>query len=347
MIPNQLVSTMHNHQSTITYVEDGQQYKEIPKWVRSCIHLGYTWKVKTNPWKRRIGVVSMPCKSVGAPLIALGSLISDLEREDANNINGHYEALCRARDAYLENEADSNGFVINSQGKKHKFSGQVGSEEISVVVANYKEKVKKNGRLVTNPHGPCISFITENNAKDWRLYGEPVIETTKVDKTLNKNDYQFIDDVGCSILSDNLQRSYTGLLLVGDGEGLESNYMKSIYDISFSKDEYKNKLGKLLTLHSSSNEVTRITFCNKQHIDRQSREHYLVIADGASSFVKALSYFKNSDVIGVYSRDEPSDNLLNITSMLGELGRYYTDDKNSYFPSCLPNSIASLFMVWR
>ncbi|RLA46243.1 MAG: hypothetical protein DRR42_18595 [Gammaproteobacteria bacterium] len=328
------------------YTENGQQYEELPKWVLSMILQGYTWERERTPWKRRIGLVSMPCKSVAAPLVALGALIRDLEREKADNINGHFNALCRTRDSYLENATITNGIVIDSRGNKCEFYG--GDEnEITVINANYKKSVRRKGRVIPNPNGPCKSFITSDNARQWRLQGASAIEINQAGNALNRKGYQFIHGCGSSILSENLQRSYTGLLLVGDGEGKDTAYMKEIYAIGFQIEKYKVSLGDLLTLHPPINGVTRIAFSNKQKIDHRRNEHYLVIADGASAFTRCLPQFRNSDVLGVYSRDEPIENLMNITSMLGELGRYYTDQKDRTSMKPLPQSIATWFLEGR
>lgn len=330
------------------YIENEQQYNKVPKWVLSLLQLGYVWDRERSPWKRKIGLVSLPCKSTAAPLAALGAMIRDLERENANNIDGHFDALCRARDSNLENtDIKKNDIVIDKQGKKYKFSGCVGDTKIIATPANYRDKIKKKGRLITNPNGPCKSFITIDNAKDWRLEGSPVIETRESNTVLNKKNYQLINKFGSSIQSKNLQRSYTGLLLIGDGQGRTTGYMESIYSVCFNVGENLVSLGDLLTLHPQQNGVRRIAFCNKQKIDCQGFEHYLVITDGASAFVKALSHFKNSDVLGVYSRDEPSGNLMDIANILGELGRYYSTEKDCLIPINFPHGITAHFMRGR
>jgi hypothetical protein len=326
------------------YIEDGQQYKEVPKWVLAMFRLGHTWERERAPWKRRIGVVSMPCKSIAAPIVALGALIRDLERVNANNINGHFDSLCRARNGYLENSVTSDINVIDSRGGKFNFCGSVGDENITVFNSNYKEHVRRKGRLIPNPNGPCKSFITLDNASLWKLEGEPIIESKNVDTMLDIKGYQLIHGYGRSILNENLQRSYTGLLLIGDGEGRDTEYMQRIYGAKFQINEHQLSLGNLLTLHPTANEVTRIAFCNNRKIVPNGKEHYLVIADSASAFTKALSNYKFSDVLGVYSRDEPNENLVNIGNVLGELSRYYTGPKDCIPNEYLPNSITAWFL---
>jgi hypothetical protein len=297
---------------------------EVPKWILQIINLGYTWEKDRNPWKRRICLISMPCQSVAAPLLALGALRRDLERINANNYDGHFDALCRARDIYVENINISGGYVIDSKNKKWKFSSDMGnSNGIVVTDTRHKEFVKRNGKLIENLNMPCKSLITKDNAKYWRLDGYSVVEADKADQKLSKNDYLVIPECDGSIDDMNLGRSYSGLLLVGDGEGHDTNYMQEIYKVTFYRNGQQVSLGKLLTLHPHKNGVARMAFCNHQKVDLQSNDHYLVVADGASAFLKSLSHFKMSDVIGVYSRDEPVENLAVISGKLGEISRYY------------------------
>ena len=148
-----------------------------------------------------------------------------------------------------------------------------------------------------------------------------------------------------NINKDNLTRSYNGVLLIGDGEGIDTKYMQDIYSVRLSGNAVS--LGKQLTLHSRSNEISRMDFCNLQKINSQPGSYYLVIADGSSAFVKSLSHFRNSDVIGIFSRDEPVQNIEIISSKLVEINRYYTVIKNDIFNAGYTNSVSAFFMEGR
>jgi len=331
---------------TDMYKEGEKNYKNLPKWVSSTIKLGYEWDRERVPWKRRLTLISMPCMSVAASLIALGSIRKDLERESSNNIAGHFDALCRARDSYFANPEVENSTVINNQGKSWKFYASTG-EYISVCDGAYKEKIRRKGKLIPNPNGPCETFITVGNAKEWRLKGEPVIENKQPETFLNLADYHVIPECEGEIQHENLHRSYTNMLLIGDGEGRDTSYMDGIYSVNFQKDDITVSLGKLLTIHPNKNGVRRMDFCNKQKIDSQTTGYQLVIADGVSAFLGAISHFKNSDVIGVFSRDEPLENIERISNRLGEIGKYYVELERDIPTEGLPHSMTTKFMEAR
>jgi hypothetical protein len=329
------------------YKENNKIYTESPKWVSNMIRLGYEWERDRTPWKRRVGIISMPCKSVSAPLIALGVIRKDLERGNANNLYGHFDSLRRGRDNYLSDPKFHSGILINnsnSRTKKCLFFGG-GSDEISVIDASYKGEIKRKGKLIPNPNGPCIDFITEANSKSWRMENQSIVETENIDSQLNQENY--LQLLGCDgdINKENLTRSYNGILLIGDGEGIDTKYMQDIYSVSLSGNTAS--LGKQLTLHSRSNEISRMDFCNLQKINLQQDSYYLVVADGSSAFVKSLSHFRNSDVIGVFSRDEPVQNIEIISSKLVEIKRFYTAIKNDIFNASFANSFSAFFMEGR
>jgi hypothetical protein len=82
------------------FSEAGLDWRPIPQWARFLIQFGYRWPM-ASPGRRRIALVSMPCDSAAAGLIALGALIRDLGNDTATNVNGHYEALLRYARQYL------------------------------------------------------------------------------------------------------------------------------------------------------------------------------------------------------------------------------------------------------
>lgn len=328
------------------YTENGKSYSRIPEWVESMIRLGYEWRRDRIPWKGRVCFVSMPCKSAAAALIVLGALRKDLEKKDADNINGHFESLCRARDAFCNSPEMYDGYVRDDRNKKWKFLYR---EDGSLFVedANYKEVVKRKGRMVQNPNGPGRRSITKYSATDWRLEGDAVIEIKEASTGLNKTDYKGIP--GCTGLIDenNLRRSYKGLLFVGDGKEKDSIYMRNIYDVKFGGNGQQVSLGDLLTIHPSSNGVTRANFCNYSKVEFQSKDYYLVVADGHSAILKALTHFSNSDIIGIYSRDDTVDGLMNIANRLGEIGRYYSRLADCEFSGDFSSSVVCSCMEVR
>ena len=299
---------------------------DVPKWVLQMIHIGYTWEKDRHPWKRRVCFISIPCKTVAAPLLALGALRTDLERQNANNIDGHFDVLKRARDSYLENNDTSEPYLRDRNNNKWKFfNGENEINKFDVIDATYRPIIRRRGQQINNPNMQCRSSITKDNARHWRLEGYPVIETEQITNELNRNDYLLIPNCDGEIEDNNLSCSYNGLLLVGDGEGLHTNYMQEIYNVNFCKDDLSVSLGQLLTLHAENNSVKRISFCNEKKVSQQKDDYKLIVADGSIAFLNSLEHFKNCDVIGLFSRDEPIDNLVLLSNKLQEIKRYYKD----------------------
>ena len=298
---------------------------QVPKWAEEMITLGYTWENDRSPWKKRVFFISMPCETVAAPLFALGVLRKDLERINTNNIDGHFDLLMRARGNYLDNNIDQ-ACLLDSNNKKFKFH-DVKKDDVclSVIPASYKKIIKKNNKQIVNPHGPCCSYITKEIAKHWRLEGQPIIQTQQLNNVLNEADYNLIPNCLGSIENMNLSRSYSGVLLIGDGKGLDSIYMKEIFNIIFCNGSIEVSLGDLLTLGPNMNGVKRIEFCNQKNIAQQNDSYKLIIADGAMAFLKSLDHFKNSDVVGLYSRDEPIETLELLSNKLQEIKRFYKE----------------------
>ena len=307
---------------------------QVPKWVSDMIHIGYTWHSDRTPWKRRIFIISMPFKSTAAPLVALGALRKDLEKPNANNIDGHFDLLKRARDIYLEDPNNSQILVKDKHNKKWKFFKAINQEnQIVVIDAKYKNETKKNGRIIDNPNGPEIRTIMKDYAKYWRLNGEPVIETVKTDNKLNIDKYLLVPNCHGEIFDKNLICSYNSLLLFGESEGLNTKYMQEIFNVGFYNDNFDVSLGNLLTFHAKTNNVRRISYCNQIN-NNQISNYKLVIAAGSKAILDSLEQFKDSDLIGFYSRDE---DLALLANKIEEIKRYYTSlDTSRYFTNRNP-----------
>jgi hypothetical protein len=83
-----------------TLVSEGDcDFQPIPGWIDFAIQFGYHW---TSDDRRKIAVISMPCDSATAALIALGALIRDLGRAAATNVGNHSEAIERYARQYVE-----------------------------------------------------------------------------------------------------------------------------------------------------------------------------------------------------------------------------------------------------
>ncbi len=101
----------------------------------------------------------------------------------------------------------------------------------------------------------------------------------------------------------NFQSAPTSLLLFGESEELNTKYMQEIFNVGFYNDNFDVSLGNLLTFHAKTNNVRRISYCNQIN-NNQISNYKLVIAAGSKAILDSLEQFKDSDLIGFYSRDE-------------------------------------------
>ena len=76
----------------MNFSEAHEPWRSVPEWADFLIEFGFAWLAPTLA-ARRIAVVSMPCDSAAAGLIALGAMRKCLELDDANDVASHYQRL--------------------------------------------------------------------------------------------------------------------------------------------------------------------------------------------------------------------------------------------------------------
>jgi hypothetical protein len=66
-------------------------WQPVPSWADYLIKCGFAWSDGRE--RRRIGIISMPCESAGAGLVALGAIRYRLTLADANDALSHFERI--------------------------------------------------------------------------------------------------------------------------------------------------------------------------------------------------------------------------------------------------------------
>jgi hypothetical protein len=74
------------------FSEANGAWQVIPRWADFLIRLGFEWPEGESE-TRRIGLISMPCDSAAAGLIALGAMRRRLELDDANDLTAHFQRI--------------------------------------------------------------------------------------------------------------------------------------------------------------------------------------------------------------------------------------------------------------
>ena len=302
----------------------------MPNWVRFLISFGYNWPTNESR-PRRISLISMPCDSAGAGLVALGAMIRGLGNPNANDLDGHYEALMRYARQYLEScrdcdmrcdpDAKGCGYTIEVSGRV-RYKG-----ENIYTVSGRTNLTKRDiwffGQGVDRWLNPRLST-------DWQIDGEPLPELTNETEALPEDVYDIIVD-GAQIITTNLKRSFSGLCLVGRVAGKAAS--REVFEsVRFRIGGTEYSLPNLLTVYgwNQSSEISRMTFFNArtEEFDRDPYEPTLVVADGDVSFLKVLddSEFQRSDVIGVIQRTLERDSLESVGNRMLGLRQWYAED---------------------
>lgn len=322
------------------YFEGNRVYDNAPFWVEAMFNIGYRWLEKKNG-VRRIGLLSVPCESEAAGLVALGAFRRDLESATANHIDSYFELLARSCREHLEalkrESAESEKSISDVRNvldnTRWRFATDNSSfDKIALEDSRHRPFIKRGGKLICNPNGTCRRYITRESALDWQLYNFPLPQIPSGGSALALLAYSALPFCNGQILDVNLCRSYDGLVLIGQGAARDSNYMQKYYSAGFVSGNRQHPLGELLTLHHSENiYIRRLRFENERTLD-QGAGHYakLIVADGISALLCAEQMFPACDIIGVCNRDASVESIFQLKNWLNEKMRYYADADTSH-----------------
>lgn len=307
-----------------------------PAWVEATILLGYCYSEKCfaeeKKRHRQVTIISAPCKSIAAPLIALGSFRQGLEQKNKSSPEEYYERLLSEIEQAVK--ITDSVILLDRHNRQWRFS-DAGASGIRVADAKYRETICKKGRVIKNPNGRCSALIQRQNAEGWRLKGHPPAVGKKLEAAIYKN----LPISAGAICIDNLERSWDKILLVGEAEGDRTEYVQRLQGTGFSYGSVQQTLYELLTLDASTSQVRRLAFCTYRQPELVNNKPALVIADGCRSLLAALECFGESDIIGVASRDDSASNIDSVAIKLNELKRFYRDSEGQKLAANLPRSL--------
>jgi hypothetical protein len=294
-------------------------WQEIPHWARFLIQCGFTWGDEAAD-RRQITLVSMPCDSAGAGLVALGAMRRRLTLPDANDLRSHFQRIERlaiqgAVQTVLRHEKDRGRFLLrgrDSTGKvwvQHEMSSRAGGPERD---------------------GPLRKAIIPELANAWWFEGEAPVQVLEGAELPYGPLYDALIEDAAAIIPANLRRSDSGVCLAGRSAGeIVSRAITAA--VRFQIGDRVADLSQLLTVHNwSPGTVSRTAFFNSRtgERDRQVSPPRLVVADGDAAFLKAVDAqdFKNSNVVGVIHRAVERDRLDAIGDKIAALGQWYEHD---------------------
>ena len=339
----------------VRFSECGVGYPEIPAWADYLIRLGHFWPRVENKI-RRLCLISMPCDSAAAGLVALGALVRDLADPLANDVDGHYARLLKYADEFIQKcqpcdldvcnpalkrcglDKQRSGLLRHAEGR---IRGTVQISKATKLAAGQIAWLQRSCTVIPNP----------KETLNYHIDGEPPLRLLADSGKIDLSVYKAI--LPCAeITEENLARSYSGTCLAVR-ESAPKDHCKTseamFRTVSFTCDERALSLHELLTVVGwGDTKISRLaTFNGRKRIhklDRTGIKPNLVIADGYKAFLGAVEQdvFADADVIGVVDRNQTREVLEEVRSAVTPNDWYTTDLELlcSGLPSKKPNGIS-------
>jgi hypothetical protein len=317
------------------FSEAGAPWQTIPCWADFLIRYGSAWGDRRD--RRRIGIVSMPCESAGAGLVAVGAIRRRLSLHDASDCLSHFERIAK-----LAGRCDSETFLRHDTMK-----GRFRLDGIDQRGLVWVRRVSGGAGDPFAQNGPPRIVILASNANQWRFEREaPTVALQGIGLSYGPH-YAGLIDGAAEPLPSNLAQSDSAICLAGRVAG-ESVSRNAFAAIRFDCDGQVADLTQLLTVHRwSPDTVSRITFFNSRtgQLDRDTGSTELLIADGDSAFLKALDAdaFRRSDVLGIIDRAVDRDRLESVSTKLAGLSQWFAPE--GQIPDGLPSTPAGITVL--
>jgi len=301
------------------FSEADAPWRPIPSWADFLVRCGFEWASGGD--KRRIGVISMPCESAGAGLVALGAMRRRLALDDANDSLSHFQRIEK-----LAGRLEGETFL-----RHHTIKGRFrldGKDQRGLV---WVRREPASASDTTTHSGPPRVVILASNANDWRFERESPTQAIEGAGLPYGRFYEQLIEGTPPPLESNLKQSDSGVCLACRVTG-ESASRTVFSALRFESDDQITDLASLLTVHRwSPDTVSRVTFFNSRtgQLDRSAGSTDLVVADGDLSFLRVMEApeFQHSDVVGVIHRAVERDRLEAVGTKLADLSQWYAPDR--------------------
>lgn len=319
----------------MVFSEANQEWQAIPQWAEFMIRFGYNWP-GGGSGQRRVALMSMPCDSSAAGLIALGALVRDLETPKTNDVDGYFESLLRYASQYLRSCRKCNAPCDPELNRCGHLSEATGRVKYTVNSRGYwwiSENSKLNERILVferrNRNQLTVTIDRPEHAMEWQIDNQPPPVLIGQQGSLPQEFYNELLS-GAQIISENLGKSFSGLCFAGRIAG-ETKTREMCSSIRFRSSNEEYSLPDLLTVHGWTQfNISRMAFFNSrvEELDRYASTSSLVIADGDVSFLRILNRpeFRMSDVVGVIHRTMERDKLEAVGEQRNALRQWYSED---------------------
>lgn len=330
------------------FFEESKLWDEVPAWVSQAIMIGYKLR-KTTTKKRTLFLLSIPCNTQTASLIALGALRCDLEDPAANTSDNHFDSMIKScvqppkkrNKSQTSSHWDVRHISEDTTWLFDSYDPQ--SESISLRKSKYRQKIKQGGKRVKNPNGQCKRYILRNNALQWQMRDQPISELVlSENELLDESVYEALGNFSAPIFKKNLVRSHDGLLIVTKGSSISSKYVTGLNHIGFEIKGTPYSLAQLLTLKTDNKkEIKRLRLLNENALQEEAcYTPKLIIADGINAMLKAEPEFPSSNIVAICNRSGSAQSIDQFRNWLGAKERYYsTRDSAGFLLSPLPQGV--------
>ncbi|MBZ5680234.1 MAG: hypothetical protein LAO24_09030 [Acidobacteriia bacterium] len=281
------------------------------------IKCGFMW-ADLESGLRRIAIVSMPCESPAAGLVALGAMRRRLALVDANDSLSHFQRMERLADqreceTFLRHDTFRGRFRLESKDPRG-FVWVRGAHTASA------------------RNGPLRTVIFPSHANEWRFDGEAPMQNIQGTGLPYASFYGEMIQGAQAPMQSNLSKSDSGICLAGrvSGESVSKGILDSI---RFQIQDQVVALPNLLTIQRwSPGTISRVTFFNTRtgQIDRSTGCTRVVVTDGDGAFLKVIeaTEFRDSTIVGVVHRVLERDRLESIGVKIAELAQWYAPDND-------------------
>lgn len=307
------------------FSESSRSWSAIPDWASFLIRLGIRVG-QVDPGCRRIYLVSMPCESAAAGVIALGALLHRLSLKDSNDSSSH---LARLRSLASENEPEV--FLV------HEVHGSGFRPE-------FKNGILWGRRDPIGNKSMTRIAILPNNSAQWRVNGEPAVHALSGSEIRFQSLYDHLSAGISEAFPSNYSLSDSGVCLAGRVAG--ESISRSVYSaIRFRNGCGHTDLSSLLTVHAwSPGTISRLTYFNSRtgQFDRQTGLTRVVIADGDTAFLRVLDVpdFRTCDILGVIQKTIDRGSLEAVGVKLADLAQWYAaDDERTENLGAVPRGV--------
>lgn len=344
---------------TIGFFESGVAAPLIPTWADWFLELGLNFPDRATEPGRSIVLITTPCDTPAAGLVALGVVLRDLAREAATDEAGHvaairawatqYLAHCRSCHYRCRPQAARCGFEIEASGIIHSPPRRGKKRATTLHVHSFND----DDLVLADTHG-CRDFYspTDSRYMELRPEGWPQIATPENRPRIAGHAFAQLKPTWTAI-AVNLERSYSGACFVGRRTGKDAT--KEVLDrAGFVLGGLQYPLSAMLTIADwGDDSVSRLRYVNTRggacHFDRAGPNPEIAIVDGAAELSVALRcpQLRETSLIAVISRDTAPDKLECGAQSLHEVGDRYADVAPGYFEPAPPGISLSWKVISR